>query len=310
MKNRVAFIVTIFFLELVFTSTVSASQFEELSDSFLFRNYDGNILYVGGSGPENYSKIQDAVDNSSVGDTIFVYNRSSPYYENIIIIKNNIKLVGENKYCTIVDGNDIGHVIEINADNVTLEGFTVQHSGPIEEFEFDAGVHIMYMSHYVIITDNIIVNNQHGIFIDGCQNSIVSKNIISNNIEGIIIYGDARYNIISENKIENNTNGIHEAFTSYSIIIGNNIVNNTGVGIICSYTTFHITKKNNFINNSCHAYFDGRFKYFSERNLWIRNYWDTWIGFGPKLIKGRVYIPWINFDWFPAYKPYIISNYD
>ena len=162
------------------------------------------------------------------------------------------------------------------------------------------------MSDYVIITDNIIVNNQHGIFIDGCPNSTISKNIISNNIEGVIIYGDARYNIISENKIENNSNGIHEAFTRHSTIIGNNIANNTGVGIICSYTTFHITKKNNFITNSCHAYFDGRFKYFSERNHWIRNYWDTWTGFGPKLIKGRVHIPWINFDWFPAYKSYII----
>ncbi|MCX6663403.1 MAG: hypothetical protein NTZ75_04075 [Euryarchaeota archaeon] len=306
MKNRVACIATILFLGLGFILSVSASRFEELSGSLLFRNYNGNTLYVGGSGPENYSRIQDAVDNASIGDTIFVYSRSSPYYENIIITKNNIKLVGENKYSTIVDGNGIGHVIEINADNVTLGGFTVRHSGPIEEFKFDAGVHITYMSDYVVITDNIIVNNQHGIFIDGCPNSIISKNIISNNIEGVIIYGDARYNIISENKIENNSNGIHEAFTRHSTIIGNNIANNTGVGIICSYTTFHITKKNNFITNSCHAYFDGRFKYFSERNHWIRNYWDTWIGFGPKLIKGRVHIPWINFDWFPAYKPYII----
>ena len=47
---------------------------------------------------------------------------------------------------TIIDGNGIGHVIEINADNVTLEGFTVQHSGPIEEFKFDAGVsHNLYV---------------------------------------------------------------------------------------------------------------------------------------------------------------------
>lgn len=34
----------------------------------------GDILYVGGSGPGNYSKIQDAIDDASKGDTVFVYN--------------------------------------------------------------------------------------------------------------------------------------------------------------------------------------------------------------------------------------------
>jgi hypothetical protein len=33
----------------------------------------GNWLYVGGSGPGNYMKIQDAVDNASNGDTVFVF---------------------------------------------------------------------------------------------------------------------------------------------------------------------------------------------------------------------------------------------
>jgi hypothetical protein len=34
---------------------------------------NGNTLYVGGSGPNNYSKIQDAIDNASGRDTIFVH---------------------------------------------------------------------------------------------------------------------------------------------------------------------------------------------------------------------------------------------
>ncbi len=32
----------------------------------------GNWLYVGGSGPGNYTKIQDAIDNASDGDSVFV----------------------------------------------------------------------------------------------------------------------------------------------------------------------------------------------------------------------------------------------
>jgi len=48
---------------------------------------DGNTLYVGGSGPNNYTKIQDAIDAASDGDTIFVYSYSSPYHENLVINK-------------------------------------------------------------------------------------------------------------------------------------------------------------------------------------------------------------------------------
>jgi len=56
----------------------------------------GDWLYVGGSGLGNYSKIQDAIDNASDEDTVFVYDDSSPYYENLEIDKS-IKLLGEIK---------------------------------------------------------------------------------------------------------------------------------------------------------------------------------------------------------------------
>ncbi len=39
------------------------------------------ILYVGGGGPGNYTSIQEAIDNSTTGDTIFVY--AGTYAENI-----------------------------------------------------------------------------------------------------------------------------------------------------------------------------------------------------------------------------------
>ena len=42
---------------------------------------NGKTLYVGGSGEGNYTKIQDAIDDASDGDTVFVFNDSSPYIE-------------------------------------------------------------------------------------------------------------------------------------------------------------------------------------------------------------------------------------
>ncbi len=65
-----------------------------------FYEIDGNTLYVGGSGPDNYTSIQDAINNASNGDTIFVY--SGRYYEDIYIWKN-INLIGEDRNTTIIE---------------------------------------------------------------------------------------------------------------------------------------------------------------------------------------------------------------
>lgn len=51
-------------------------------------------LYVGGSGPGNYSRIQDAIDDANYGDTVFAY--AGIYYENITIY-HMITVLGENK---------------------------------------------------------------------------------------------------------------------------------------------------------------------------------------------------------------------
>ena len=87
---------------------------------------DGNTLYVGCLGPGCYSKIQDAVDDASDGDTVFVYDDSSPYIENIIINKT-INLIGENRDTTVIDGNGSGDVIHLDIDGVYISGFTLQN---------------------------------------------------------------------------------------------------------------------------------------------------------------------------------------
>ena len=80
---------------------------------------EGKTLFVGGSGPNNYTTIQEAINDAVDGDTVFVYDDSSPYYENIIIDKS-ISLIGENRNTTVIDGNYIGNVIEIIADKIII----------------------------------------------------------------------------------------------------------------------------------------------------------------------------------------------
>ncbi|MCJ7697962.1 MAG: hypothetical protein MUO73_06505, partial [Thermoplasmata archaeon] len=60
----------------------------------------GNTLYVGGSGPGNYTTIQAAINNATNGDTIFVYNNT--YNENIDTKLKKISLMGEERDITII----------------------------------------------------------------------------------------------------------------------------------------------------------------------------------------------------------------
>ena len=92
--------------------------------------YDSNILYVGGTGEGNYTTIQDAIDNASTGDTVFVYNGT--YYENPVIWKS-IDLIGESKENTIVNSSSkFSNVVTINKDWINVSGFTIENCDGID----------------------------------------------------------------------------------------------------------------------------------------------------------------------------------
>ena len=125
--------------------------------------YCGDILYVGGSGPGNYSKIQDAINDSSNGDTVYVY--SGMYYENVIVNKS-IDLIGENKTSTIIDGRRKGDTVHVMAKDVTLSGFTVKNGSLGNKINgsnwYYAGIRLTASNS--IICGNNLCQNTLGIF--------------------------------------------------------------------------------------------------------------------------------------------------
>ena len=156
----------------------------------------GNWLYVGGSGPGNYSKIQDAINDSSNGDTVFVYDDSSPYYENVVVNKS-IDLVGEDRNSTVVDGGRNGDVVFISADNISIDGFTIQNSG--DKYD-DAGVHLR--SNFSIVRNMKIWNDSRGIYLyHSCNNQVVNNTINQNREEGVVLGFHSDYNMIYGNII-------------------------------------------------------------------------------------------------------------
>lgn len=75
--------------------------------------------------PDNYAKIQWAVDNASSGDTIII--RGGVYVENVYVNKNGLTIRSENgsPNCTVKASNPAYHTFEITADHVNISGLTV-----------------------------------------------------------------------------------------------------------------------------------------------------------------------------------------
>ena len=75
--------------------------------------------------PDDYAKIQWAIDNASAGDTIIV--RPGTYTENVDVNKSvEIRSYSQNPSDTIVKAsNSYDHVFYVTADNVTISGLTV-----------------------------------------------------------------------------------------------------------------------------------------------------------------------------------------
>ena len=83
----------------------------------------GITLYVGGTGPNNYTSIQSAIDDASDGDTVYVYDDSSPYIEKITIDKS-IYLIGEDRNTTNIHFDD-DIIVSIFSDFVLFKDFTI-----------------------------------------------------------------------------------------------------------------------------------------------------------------------------------------
>jgi parallel beta-helix repeat protein len=259
------------------------------SNEYSVETLDGNILYVGGNGPGNYTTIQDAIDAASEGDTVYVYDYSSPYNESVSISKS-LTIQGENKHTTIIDrGQNSGKGFSIEADNVTITGFTIQNSG--------SGFYISgpgKTASHNTITENIILNTGVGIsvyygdpfkpeFLDygyntisyntilntifigisvtkGCHNAIIGNTVSqTHGIDGQYGFGievSGAYNNISHNHVfDNDEFGIILGESYQSTVYRNTIENNGRYGLAIGYTLSNIITQNNFIDNRKNAIF-------------------------------------------------------
>jgi len=230
-----------------------------------------NTLYVGGTGSGNYTKIQDAIDDTSDGDTVFVYDDSSPYYENVNVTKS-INLIGEDKNTTIIDGMRKSHVLYVKADNVYISGFTIQKSS-LEFGSSYSGIRAENDTENISIEQNIITENLYGITFQYSNNCRVLYNTIkSNDNYGIWAFGGINpcnnISYIGNEIIGNDDAGIKTIFSPNSTI-SYNIIRGNGIGIDMQWHSNNSLISNNVITNS---YFYGFWLVYTHRCTVRNNY--------------------------------------
>ena len=216
--------------------------------------------------PDDYEKIQWAVDNASDGDTIIV--RDGIYVENIDITKS-LTIKSENGPANCIVNGTGSNVFTLKVDGIRIEGFTITGGkygihlrdsnnntiiNNIISSNNDLGMHIWDSNNNTIINNiissaivlgdsnnnsilnnNISSNNGNGIALCGSNNNIISNNnICSNKWDGIQL-GDSNNNSISDNIISSNKwNGIRLSFSNENTIKNNEFVND-GLYVLCSY---------------------------------------------------------------------------
>ncbi len=165
----------------VFCSEITQPQL--LSTSNEVFNGSQTTIRVDDEGDGDYTKIQDAIDNASNGDTIMIY--SGIYHENLLVNKTLILLgidtelgTGTDTGKPILDGtgvNDTG--ITIHADGTLIKGFFIRDYEQVPPFSYPSGIFIT--SNFTDISGNVIQNIFRSIWIFG-NNTSIYKNEIQN----------------------------------------------------------------------------------------------------------------------------------
>ncbi len=254
-------------------------------------------LYVGANINNGYSSIQNAINEASNFESIFIYDG---IYNEEIIVDKSIKIFGESNDKTIIackenQSQEIS-IITISVDNCTINGISINNpysnnsviginikssnNSIINNYIYNTDRAVFIDSDYYdsltnnSIQFNKIYNNEYGLYIEYSNNNNISGNNISNSGQYGIYDQNSNYNIFSYNSFYNNNYGLRIKGSRYNEIFNNNIILNKKGLYFCCGARENTVFNNNFIENKDWHAND------ALGNNWdngiIGNYWDDY----------------------------------
>ncbi|MCK5561271.1 MAG: right-handed parallel beta-helix repeat-containing protein, partial [Thermoplasmata archaeon] len=176
------------------------------------------VLEVGADMP--YQSIQEAINASESGDTIYVH---SGIYTEPLNITKSITLVGADKEITAISLNEYwpNGNINITVDSVTIKNFTInltRHGYGM------TGIRLYGVKNCILSNNIISVGYSNGIHIYDSKNITIENNTIFYNWRAGIKIESSEYITIKNNSIfENEEFGIALVASNNNLIMNNNI---------------------------------------------------------------------------------------
>ncbi|MGN1362451.1 MAG: hypothetical protein ACI4VU_01845 [Methanobrevibacter sp.] len=231
------------------------------SDSIIFVSDVGNDKTGNGSIKNPYKTIQYALSQvTNVKNVIYI--KKGIYKENNLEIFKNVTIIGEDKYSTIIDGDNNGRIFVFNSDvNAEIDSLTLINGLPdysSDDFTVAGKGGAIYLSYGNLLLNDVIISNSKSaaggaIAIDaGSSGSlkIINSQFINNALDqdaydvysfdilgGGAIYSNVKNLMIVNSTFTNNSNVCEEAYGGAILIADSGVIDN------CT-----------FINNSASSY--------------------------------------------------------
>jgi nitrous oxidase accessory protein len=221
----------------------------------------------------NHASLQERIQSAAPGEIIVV---QPGVYQGNLIIDRPVSLRGLDQ--PLIQGDRTGHVIQITAPGVVIEGFRIQGSG-VNLSADHAGIHIT--ADQAVVRDNRITRSLHGIYVRAASQVRIEKNVIRGMdpadpaLEGDdlsafgagelcasslaqdrrgngIHFWNSNENSISGNEISATRDGIYFSFTNQTRV-ENNTIFNARYGLHYMYSHQNLFANNRFFENAAGA---------------------------------------------------------
>lgn len=248
----------------------------------------------------DHTSIKNAIEKAGESDTIII--KKGIYTEYNIGITKPITIVGEAG--AVIDGENKGEIITIQANNVTIDGLTIVNVGTSYTTDY-AAVRVVKSENFLLQNLNLerlffgiylekakngkVLNNSiqgdakeefssgNGIQLWYCRDVEVSGNRVQGVRDGIYLEFSDEI-IISDNISSNNLRyGLHFMFSNNDIY-ENNVFENNGAGVAVMFSKFISMKGNTFRKNWGTASFGLLLKEINDSEIINNNFVENTVG--------------------------------